>query len=144
MTIKPCANTSKMTAGNTMIVSRPLVCLRPCIGGLGWRDMVEGKRQVQKGPHLLQPPLPPPPPCSPPCSLTPAFRTQRLGRDFRAVFLGQLHNHCFAVTGVGGGVGRGLRVGWGGGGGQNMQCNAMQYFFSLGKWHKVKIHAIAF
>ena len=127
MMIKPCAKAPKMKARDTMIASRPLVCLRPCIGGLGWQDMVEGKRQGSQGAALS---------AAPPCSLTSAFRTQRHVWDVCAVFLGQLHNHCFAVTE--GGVGERGGCVWGGGGGGEGGggeggeiCNAMQCSISL-------------
>ena len=54
-----------------------------------------GSGRVHKGPHLLQAPW-----GLPGASLggSLALRTQREGRDVRAVFIGQLHNYCLPIT----------------------------------------------
>ena len=94
-----------------------------------------GAGRVHKGPHLLQAPW-----ASLGGSL--ALRTQREGRDVRAVFIGQLHNYCLPmrrghswwwVVGDGGG---GVGGEWGGGG---------QFFFSIRKQHSVdKVHTLRY
>ena len=55
--------------------------------------------------------------------------------------LGQLYNHLLPERRGhrgGGGEGGGMVVGWGGDRPNAMQCNAMQYFFSTGKWQTLK------
>ena len=80
-----------------------------------------GAGRVHKGPHLLQAPW-----GLPGASL--GLRTQREGRDVRAVFIGKLHNYCLPMR-------RGHSWWWvvgdgGGGGGQTIcyvgACCAMQ------------------
>ena len=83
--------------------------VRPAVGALGGRHEVQGGRQGAQGAA--------PSPGSLGGSL--ALRTQREGRDVRAVFIGQLHNYCLPMRrghswwwvvgdgGVGGGGGWG-------------------------------------
>ena len=59
MTIKPCAKAPKMTSRDTMMASWTLVHPRLSVGGLGCRDMVEGRREGSQGAAPSAAPLQP-------------------------------------------------------------------------------------
>ena len=65
--------------------------VRPPVGALGGRHEVQGGRQGAQGACTFS--------RLPGASLggSLALRTQREGRDVRAVFIGQLHNYCLPM-----------------------------------------------